>query len=62
MLYVFCGAMTVGGYVTIVSSVITLILPLFDKDKKTAVKGPVIAFTVGILMVLLSTLILKLSQ
>ncbi len=59
MIYIICGVLTVGGYVTIVSSVITLIIALFSKDKKSSIKGPLIALAVGIVSVLLSSLILK---
>ena len=62
MLNIFCGALAVGGYVTIFSSVITLIISFFDKDKKSAIKGPVIALVVGVLLVLLSSIILRFAQ
>ena len=62
MLNILCGALAVGGYITIISAVITFIVSLFDKNKKSAVKGPVIALVVGILLVLLSSLILRLAQ
>ena len=62
MLNIICGALAVGGYITIFSAVITLIIALFDKNKKSAVKGPVIALVAGILLVLLSSLILQLAQ
>ena len=62
MLDIFCGAFAVGGYITIFSSVITLVIALFDKNKKMAVKGPIIALVVGILLVLLSSLILRIAQ
>ncbi len=62
MLNIFCGALSVGGYVTVFSSVITLIIAIFDKSKKSAIKGPVIALAVGIILVLLSSLILKTTQ
>ena len=62
MLKIFCGALTVGGYITIISAVITLIISLFDKNKKSAVKGPVFAFVVGILLVLSSSLIMSFLQ
>ena len=62
MINIICGALAVGGYITILSAMITLIISLFDKNKKSAVKGPVIALVVGILLVLLSSLILRLAQ
>lgn len=62
MLNVLCGAFAVGGYITIFSSVITLIIALFNKNKKSVIKGPVIAFVTGILLVLLSSLILRIAQ
>lgn len=62
MINILCGVLAVGGYITIFSGVITLIIALFDKNKKTTVKGPVIALVVGILLVLLSSLILRLAQ
>ena len=62
LLNLLCGALAVGGYITIFSSVITLIIVLFDKNKKSSVKGSVIAFAVGILLVVLSFMILKIAQ
>ena len=59
MLNIFCGALSVGGYVTIISSAITLIIALFSKGGLSAIKGPLIALAVGIVSVLLSSLILK---
>ncbi len=53
MLYILCGALAVGGIITVISSVATLIIALFDKDKKEAVKGPIIAFAAGILVLFL---------
>ena len=62
MLNILCGALAVGGYITIFSAVITFLIALFDKNKKSAAKGPVIALVAGILLVLLSSLILRLAQ
>ena len=62
MFYIFCGALTVGGYVTILSSVITFIIALCGKDKKSAIKGSVISLVAGLFAVLLSSLILRLAQ
>lgn len=59
MLKIICGALSVGGYITVISAVITLIIALSDKDKRSAVKGPLIALAAGILLVLLSSLILQ---
>lgn len=59
MLNIICGALLVGGYITIFSSVITLIIALFDKNKKSAIISPVIALVAGILLVLLSSVILR---
>ncbi len=59
MLKIICGALSVGGYITIISSVITLIIVLFGKDKKFAIKGPLTALAIGNLLVLLSLLILR---
>lgn len=53
MLYILYGALTIGGFITVISSVATLIIALFDKDKKEAVKGPIIAFVTGILVLFL---------
>lgn len=61
MLRILCGILMVGGYITVFSSVITFIIALFGKDKKSSIKGPVIAFAVGILIVLLASLILRFS-
>ena len=62
MLNILCGALVVCGYITVFSSVVTFIIALCGKNKKSAVKGPVIALVVGILLVLLSSLILRLAQ
>lgn len=61
MLHIFCGMLTVGGYITILSSAITFIIALFGNSKKSEIKGTVIALVGGILAILLSSLILRLA-
>lgn len=50
MTYVFYGVLTIGAIITIVSSLATFIISLFNKDKKKSAKAPIIGLVIGLLI------------
>ncbi len=51
MTYVFYGVLTIGAIITIVSSIATFIISLFNKDKKKSVKAPIIGLIIGLVII-----------
>lgn len=50
MTYVFYGVLTIGAIITIVSSLATFIISLFNKDKKKSVKASINGLVIGLLI------------